>query len=510
MDSGNRHDDEVDLFEPAGTQSGSLSSEEHIETETNVFSVDTLRRAAALHGGTDTGSFEVSSPKHAAGGSDAVDFEPAAENPVIDTSDDTDDTLDYDFSQKKSGFFTKLFRLGTRDKEDDPNDLSLDDNLFIAPPPASGRTSAPGANTPPAAAAVTDSSVFELGPPANKAVAETVDEPAPVTTVPEVTDSGVFEFKPSTDNFVSDTVDKPTSSVTAATEVTDSGVFELGPSTDEPVSETADEPASVTTATEVTDSGVFELGPSTDEPVSETADEPAPVTAATEVTDSGVFELGPSTDEPVSETADEPAPVTAATEVTDSGVFELGPSAAPPPHDAAKGGDEWEIGWEPEEEGAAADFDVSGAAPVQAAAETPPPVFTKLAHVCLYVKDLGRSVEFYTKLGFRKRFVFNRNGNLFGAYLEFGDGNFIELFEDISRSATAALGRLAHFCLETPDIDAAMESLSARGIGFSPKKLGSDSTYQIWLKDPDGNEFEVHQYTPESSQIVGGEVEADW
>ena len=478
MDSGNRHDDEVDLFEPAGTQSGSLSSEEHIETETNVFSVDTLRRAAALHGGTDTGSFEVSSPKHAAGGSDAVDFEPAAENPVIDTSDDTDDTLDYDFSQKKSGFFTKLFRLGTRDKEDDPNDLSLDDNLFIAPPPASGRTSAPGANTPPAAAAVTDSSVFELGPPANKAVAETVDEPAPVTTVPEVTDSGVFEFKPSTDNFVSDTVDKPTSSVTAATEVTDSGVFELGPSTDEPVSETADEPASVTTATEVTDSGVFELGPSTDEPVSETADEPAPVTAATEVTDSGVFELGPS--------------------------------AAPPPHDAAKGGDEWEIGWEPEEEGAAADFDVSGAAPVQAAAETPPPVFTKLAHVCLYVKDLGRSVEFYTKLGFRKRFVFNRNGNLFGAYLEFGDGNFIELFEDISRSATAALGRLAHFCLETPDIDAAMESLSARGIGFSPKKLGSDSTYQIWLKDPDGNEFEVHQYTPESSQIVGGEVEADW
>ncbi|MDR2693465.1 MAG: VOC family protein, partial [Chitinispirillales bacterium] len=236
-----------------------------------------------------------------------------------------------------------------------------------------------------------------------------------------------------------------------------------------------------------------------------------------EVTDSGIFEFKPSTDNAVPAESDEPEDAATVPEVTDSGLFELKP--APSDTHGDRKGDEWEIGWEPEDDGAAAEFDVSGdaktriAAPsagVEAATETPPPAFTKIAHVCLYVKDLTRSVDFYSKLGFQKRFVFNRNGNLFGAYLEFGDGNFIELFEDVSRSAVAALGRLAHFCLETPDIDAAMESLSARRIGFSPKKLGCDSTYQIWLKDPDGNEFEIHQYTENSSQLVGGEVEADW
>jgi catechol 2,3-dioxygenase-like lactoylglutathione lyase family enzyme len=140
----------------------------------------------------------------------------------------------------------------------------------------------------------------------------------------------------------------------------------------------------------------------------------------------------------------------------------------------------------------------------------PPPVFNRIAHVCLHVLDLDASVAFYTKLGFKRRFAFNKNGGLFGVYLEFGKGNFIAIFKDTQRVASAARGSLAHFCLETPDIDAAIKSLASRGIQHTPKKLGSDRTYQIWLKDPDGNEFEIHQYTPESSQITGRDVEADW
>jgi len=158
------------------------------------------------------------------------------------------------------------------------------------------------------------------------------------------------------------------------------------------------------------------------------------------------------------------------------------------------------------------EFDFGANVPPPAPAPMPPPVFNKIAHVCLYVKNLDASVDFYTKLGFTKRFTFNKNGGRFGVYLEFGSGNFIELFEDTSLDpgGAAAHGRLAHFCLESPDIDAAMESLTSRGIEYTPKKLGCDSTYQIWLKDPDGNEFEIHQYTPESSQIVGRDVDADW
>ncbi|MDR2578561.1 MAG: VOC family protein [Chitinispirillales bacterium] len=136
------------------------------------------------------------------------------------------------------------------------------------------------------------------------------------------------------------------------------------------------------------------------------------------------------------------------------------------------------------------------------------PIFTKIAHVCLHVKDIAKSIEFYGKLGMEQRFVFYRDGKLYGAYLEFGSGNFMELFED--PAGDFGRGRLVHFCLETPDIDAVTRALTEAGVEYTPKKLGCDSTYQIWLKDPDGNDFEVHQYTATSSQVVGGDVEADW
>jgi lactoylglutathione lyase/glyoxylase I family protein len=136
------------------------------------------------------------------------------------------------------------------------------------------------------------------------------------------------------------------------------------------------------------------------------------------------------------------------------------------------------------------------------------PIFTKIAHVCLYVKDINRSIEFYGKMGMKQRFVFYRGGKLFGVYLEFGSGNYIELFEDAT--GEYGHGRLAHFCFETQNIDVAMQMLTAAGIEYTPKKLGCDATYQIWMKDPDGNNFEVHQYTSKSAQIVGGDVEADW
>jgi lactoylglutathione lyase/glyoxylase I family protein len=418
MDSDEKRDDEIDIFELAGAEPGERI--EYMETETNVFSVDTLRHAAVRHNDN---------------GGEAADRDPAAAPDGIG-SGGIDKSLDNDFSKKKGGFFSKLFRKD-KPKEEDADELSLDDDMFIAPPQASGRARV-AKETP----EITDSGVFELGPSTKVPVSsETGNESKPVTAeVPEVTDSGIFEFKPpAADTVHPDTADKVT-----------------------PVDTDVN-----AKATEVTDSGIFELAP------------PAAPPPPHDASNGDEWEIGW---EPVGEGAadNEPAPITADTAgAADSGIFELGPSAGAP-SDAAAGTD------------------------------APPPVFTKLAHVCLYVKDLGRSVEFYGKLGFQKRFAFNRNGSLFGAYLEFGNGNFIELFEDVSRSATTALGRLAHFCLETPDIDAVTESLSARGVVFTPKKLGCDSTYQIWLKDPDGNEFEIHQYTPNSSQLVGGEVEADW
>lgn len=136
-------------------------------------------------------------------------------------------------------------------------------------------------------------------------------------------------------------------------------------------------------------------------------------------------------------------------------------------------------------------------------------MFTRLAHVCLHVANLETSCAFYRKLGFSTRFRFTREGRLFGAYLEIAPGNFVELFEDPARTPTAQ-GSLRHFCLETSDMAAVMRHLDGEGVAYTPNKKGCDDTWQIWLRDPDGNDFEVHQYTATSRQLTGGDIEADW
>jgi lactoylglutathione lyase len=133
----------------------------------------------------------------------------------------------------------------------------------------------------------------------------------------------------------------------------------------------------------------------------------------------------------------------------------------------------------------------------------------RIAHVCLNVKNLDRSLDFYTRLGFEPVFRFTRAGKPFGVYLRLAESTFIEIFEDPSLQAPVNTG-LQHFCLETDDLDGLMRELTAQGIASTDKKLGCDNTWQIWLKDPDGNAFEVHQYTPKSMQFAGGTVEADW
>ena len=136
-------------------------------------------------------------------------------------------------------------------------------------------------------------------------------------------------------------------------------------------------------------------------------------------------------------------------------------------------------------------------------------MFKRIAHVCLSARDLERSVAYYEKLGFVRVFPFTRNGVVFGYYLKFAERSYLEIFEDKDLGPVVNNGIL-HFCLETDDIDAVMAQLAERGVAFTPKKLGVDNTWQIWLEDPDGNKFEVHQYTPASTQFLGGTVEADW
>ncbi len=133
----------------------------------------------------------------------------------------------------------------------------------------------------------------------------------------------------------------------------------------------------------------------------------------------------------------------------------------------------------------------------------------RLAHVCLFVKDLDRSLAYYRKLGFKDRFQFTHKGGDFGRYMEIADKTYVEIFEYPGKGPAVDPG-LVHFCLESEDLDGFIAYLKTQGVTHTPKSLGCDHTWQIWLEDPDGNKFEVHEYTDKSMQQHGGVVEADW
>ena len=123
------------------------------------------------------------------------------------------------------------------------------------------------------------------------------------------------------------------------------------------------------------------------------------------------------------------------------------------------------------------------------------------AHLCFTVSDLEASLRFYRDtLGLREAFDFiNEQGELYGVYLHAGGRNFIELFE--GQLADKASGQsYEHFCLEVDDIRAAADALNAAGIELGEIRRGMDHSWQVWLKDPDGNEIELHEYTDESWQ----------
>lgn len=135
-------------------------------------------------------------------------------------------------------------------------------------------------------------------------------------------------------------------------------------------------------------------------------------------------------------------------------------------------------------------------------------MLTNLAHVCIETSDLEKTETFYRILSLKRQFDFkNLQGELVAFYLAFGNKTYVEV---IKTTKPKQPGLIRHFAIEVDDIDAAHQTLLEHGIDVTDKELGIDNTWMITCKDPNGVFIELHEYTADSLQLVGGVCEVDY
>lgn len=131
---------------------------------------------------------------------------------------------------------------------------------------------------------------------------------------------------------------------------------------------------------------------------------------------------------------------------------------------------------------------------------------TSIGHVAIRVKDVDRTLEFYTdKLGFAEMLRLNRDGRLWLVCLRIADDQFLEIFPEAQgeRAPSAAANGLNHICLTVDDIDDALGELAAAGVSLTQEKQqGVTGNLQAWIEDPDGNRIEIMQMAPDGMQAL--------
>jgi lactoylglutathione lyase len=131
--------------------------------------------------------------------------------------------------------------------------------------------------------------------------------------------------------------------------------------------------------------------------------------------------------------------------------------------------------------------------------------FSGIGHIAIRVRDIERSLEFYTKrLGFPEMLrLACSDGSLFLIYLRITDTQYLELFPNgvgecaPGREATG----LNHLCLTVDNIDVCLAELAAAGVPLSRElKTGPDGNRQAWIEDPDGHRIEIMEMAQASMQ----------
>jgi len=112
-----------------------------------------------------------------------------------------------------------------------------------------------------------------------------------------------------------------------------------------------------------------------------------------------------------------------------------------------------------------------------------------LGHVGIHVRDLERSLRFYTGVfGFHVRRRLSVGESLF-AILDVG-GGWLEIIQRPDGPAEAPEGRGSHIAFHIEDYDGLISKLEE--VGFELRKVTLDDGSRIaFFKDPDGHDIEI-------------------
>lgn len=153
--------------------------------------------------------------------------------------------------------------------------------------------------------------------------------------------------------------------------------------------------------------------------------------------------------------------------------------------------------------------------------------FQSIMHVSFYADDLNKIYDFYTnileakpKMLVRYKAYASQEGHPFQkmgqehpddiciVYFEIAPGQFVEFFPKYPGQKEHAgfnerIG-YSHLSLLVEDIHKTRDELAAKGVEIDVEpKIGNSNTWQMWIHDPEGNKFEIMQYTPDSYQLTG-------
>jgi len=132
-------------------------------------------------------------------------------------------------------------------------------------------------------------------------------------------------------------------------------------------------------------------------------------------------------------------------------------------------------------------------------------------HFGLRVTDLGRSLAFYTAVGYEivGSVPDTALGHLTMLKLQGDEFVTIELVHDPSHGELEIGTGLSHFVINVVSMDATLAELTERGIDAdvptSPD--GSNDFRTTWIVDPDGNRIELVQWP---AGHADGITSADW